>query len=558
MSQQHLFEDNKNKNFIYQNQKEWSKAVKERDSYQCVNQNNDIYHNHTGDLEAHHIFPKQNGGKNLLSNGITLCKECHASFLVEAEQKYYHNVLNTFLITINDFLRKLVFLPSEKKYYQLLHFITGSRSFRKSQLRAIKSVIEHNKNLIFVSPTGTGKSMIYQLIGMLTNEPTLIISPLMALQKDQVESLWRKWIPATFINSSLDPDEKKKRVMNILREGYLFIFAHPKQFLIRNNSSGEIDIKLSNILTQVKFGTLCIDEAHVIDTWGKSFIEEYSELRQLRNYIKFDRTLLLSASLNRRMQADVVKNLFSENEEVELIVTGFFRPEVDLFVETFFPTNQDGLSKLEFINSIIKEKQTKSIIFVNTVIQVEEVTKFLKLNRIHAEGYHGKLDTKLKQSIQARFNELNSKMEENVIDVLVCTSAFGMGINIPNIHLSIHYSFPFSINDYYQQFGRIGRDGIRSQSYLLYNDLEESKSIVHYIHSKEIEKIDDVEKKIKLHKRFETEFNDLKEYAISTNKWQFILDHFGSDDEIKNNSEKVYYALIIIISIILIYLIFLK
>lgn len=533
----------------YDDQYSWSKAVKERDNYTCQYSLDDKYRKHDGSLEAHHIFPKKYGGKNVISNGITLCKHCHAQFLIEAEQKYYSLSLKKFYLQIKDLVTGLFGQPHQLRYYVLLDYLTSAKSFREKQLEAIKVVVEKHKNLVFVSPTGSGKSLIYQMIGILSQDQTLVISPLMALQKDQVESLWKKWVPSTLINSSIPIDEKKRRVANVLTKSYSFVFAHPKQFLSKNEYSEKIELKTNNILMQANFGTLCVDEAHVIDNWGKQFIEEYAELLQLRKHFKVSKTILLSASLTKKMQNNIVKNLFNEDEKPEVIVTGFYRPEIRLFVEKFNPFNLYNENRLTFLNRLLKESEDKkAIVFCTTSNQVEEVTMYLELRGHNVKGFYSKLDTEVKKEIQNRFSGKGGKG----IDVLVCTSAFGMGINISNIHLAIHYSLPFSLNDYYQQFGRIGRDGQSSRAYLLYDKYESSK-LISYIEGKQLEGIVDLEKKKLIVKSFAEDTLDLMNYIESVDKWKFILNYFGDMEPITSRGGvmRIIKRILIFLAIIL-------
>lgn len=544
--QQKLFDDKALYSEIkYLNQGSWAEAVKKRDNYVCQYSINDKYRKHDGEIEAHHIFPKSYGGKNVVSNGITLCKNCHAQFLIEAEQKYYSKTLKRFFLQIKDLITGLFGIPNQLRYYVLLDYLTNAKEFREKQLEAIKVITEKNKNLVFVSPTGSGKSLIYQMAGILSQDQTLVISPLMALQKDQVESLWKKWVPATLINSSLLIDEKKERIINILNKSYSFVFAHPKQFLHKEKDSKTIELKQNNILMNASFGMMCVDEAHVIDNWGKQFIEEYSELLKLRKHFDVSKTILLSASLTKKMQDTIVENMFNEEEKPEVIVTGFYRPEIKLYVEEFNPLNANNESRLFFLNRLLNEnKGQKSIVFCTTKNQVEEVTLFLKSKDHNVEGFYSKLDIKTKTEIQ---NKFSGKYNDD-IDILVCTSAFGMGINISNIHLAIHYSLPFSLNDYYQQFGRIGRDGVSSRAYLLYDKYESSK-LISYIEGKQLEGVDDPEKRKIILRWFTENTLDLMKYIDSNDKWKFILEYFGDEEP---QISKV--GIIKIIGVILIFL----
>jgi ATP-dependent DNA helicase RecQ len=539
-------------NIKYGDHKSWADAVKKRDNFTCQYSLNDTYRKHDGEIHAHHIFPKEYGGEFVISNGITLCEACHAQFLIEAEQKYYSRTLKRLYLKIKDFVTGLFGQPHQRRYYLLLDYLTGAKSFRDKQLEAIKVVTERNSNLVFVSPTGSGKSLIYQIAGILSQDQTLVMSPLMALQKDQVESLWKRWVPATLINSSILPQEKEKRISNILNKSYSFVFAHPRQFLDKD-ANGQIKLKAKNVLTQAHFGTFCVDEAHVISNWGKQFIEEYAELLQLRTHFNVPRTILLSASLTKNMQDNIVETLFNEDDKPEVIVTGFYRPEIKLFVKTFGPLNEAREGRLMFLNRLLNEnRNNKTIVFCTITRHVDEVTQFLKSKGHNAEGFYGKLDSKLKTQIQNRFSGQYGKE----IDILVCTSAFGMGINIPNIHLAVHYSLPFSLNDYYQQFGRIGRDGKYSKAYLLY-DTSEGTQLINYIQGKQLEDVKDPFKKQLILNSFAKDTKDLMDYIESGDKWGFILNYFGeSKTESLFKKSRKRFTIVLIIMVIILLVIF--
>jgi len=505
----------------------WTRLVKKRDNQICQYSLNDPFRKHYGPVEVHHIQPSQYGGKFIVSNGITLCEKCHAQFLIEAEQKYYSGVLQKYYLILQDFARSIFSLPKQIQYHKLLGYLTNKHKFRDSQLDAIKTLAEDNKNLIFVSPTGSGKSIIYQIYGILSQAQMLVLSPLIALQKNQVELLWKKWIPATLINSSLNKEEKNKRLENIATASYSFVFAHPKQFLTKNFDTNQIELKLSNKLLYSPFGSLCIDEAHVIDTWGKNFIEEYGKLLILRKHLKCPRTVLLSATLTKKQQKKIADELFLENEKPKIIVTGFYRPEISLHVITFGLDNPHLTTREDFIDDLLhKNVGKKVIIFATTKNQVDNLTLFLKQKGHNAEGYHSDIRSENIRNIKSQVQNRFSGNEPPEIEILVCTSAFGMGINIRNIRIAIHYSLPFSVNDYYQQVGRIGRDRLPSDAYLL-NDVRESTRWIDFIDQKQLEKVLDEHKKEELKSILEKEKKDFTDYVNSPDKWKYILDYFG-------------------------------
>jgi ATP-dependent DNA helicase RecQ len=525
----------------------WAKEVKKRDNYTCQYSLNDKYRKHDGPIEAHHIQPIRKGGKNVLSNGITLCKYCHAQFLIEAEQRYYANVMKKFYLLIRDFVRKLVFLKPEARYYELLGYLTEGRAhqFRPMQLEVIRGLAERQKNVIFVTPTGSGKSLIYELYGLWKQTQMLVLTPLISLQRDRVQQLWKRWIPTTYINSELnnDDEEKKKRLSNIMKKAYSFVFAHPKQFLVENSNTDKVEIKFNNLLSQADFSAVCIDEVHVVDLWGKQFIKEYGALKTLLRYFHYPQTIMLSASLTKRQQELIADSLFPPKKRPEIFVTGFYRSEISLNVINTSEYDQNFSSRLEAIDELIENNPDKKIIiFATTKKQVESIRDYL-INQGHEVGmYHSGMEKDKKNNIQDQF----AGKDQPELNILVCTSAFGMGINIPNIRIAIHYSFPFSINDYYQQFGRIGRDGEPSEAYLL-NDEDEKFAVIDFIKDKEFENIEDPDKQEKAYKDFEQDKQDLLNYISSDDKWRFILDYFGEKPRSRSNFWKIVLILIILI-----------
>ncbi len=529
----------------------WAKEVKKRDNYTCQYSLNDEYRKHDGPIEAHHIQPLRKGGKNVLSNGITLCKACHAQFLIEAEQKYYSDIIQKYYLKIRDFIRKLVSLKPEARYYELLGYLTNGNAhkFRPLQLEVIKALAEEKRNVIFVAPTGSGKSLIYELYGLWSQIQMLVLTPLISLQRDRVQQLWKRWIPTTYINSELDDEEKKKRLGNILKQAYSFVFAHPKQFLVENTSTGEVNLKFHNLLLQADFDLVCIDEVHVVDLWGKQFIKEYGSLKKLLTYLHKPQTILLSASLTKRQQSLIAESLFAPSQQPKIFVTGFYRPEINLYVIKFHDEEYKEINRLGFIDNLLdKNRGKKIIIFATTKKQVEYISIFLKSRGHNVGMYHSELMKSDKNEVQDRF----AGKDRPELDILVSTSAFGMGIDIPNIRIAIHYSLPFSINDYYQQFGRIGRDGSSSEAYLLYDKSEEF-STIDFIKDKEFERITDTKNLAEAKELYYQDKQDLLDYIQSANKWNFILNYFGEEPR----PQSKFWTTVLILAILILYVLLL-
>lgn len=535
------------------NQNVWARLIKTRDGRRCSNykkipnRNHDLFV-----LNAHHLLPKKFGGKNTPTNGITLCRACHAAEHPEYQQKFF-GIFKLQVIQIRDFVLGLVGIAKEFQYYQLLRFLTDKVSFRPLQKQIVKTIVEDKKHVFVVMPTGTGKSLLYQIPGLLNQKnPSLVITPLKALQVDQVAHLNNRWIPATYINASLSKSEISERIKAIKQKLFPFVFIHPKQLLSFNSTTQEINIKYHKPLISVPFDYMVVDEVHVVKGQGLSFVKEYYYLNKIYDLYNRPQMILLTATASKRTRDFIIDRLGLRKEDVEEYVSGFKRPEISLEVyqtNKYDEQRQHYVSKDVSLIDLLKNKPVgKTIVFATTKKQVDTIYDFLKENGFIACKYHSGLNDKEKE---LNFKLFTEKVPGNSIDIMVATSAFGMGIDIPNIHQVIHYSLPFSLTDYYQQIGRAGRDGRPSVAQLLYDNREET-SMIDFINSKTLENEKNDEIKDLLAKSFEEERKSLMGYITALDKWQYILDYFG---EPSRKNVKRWLERIILIVLIFIFLI---
>jgi len=526
----------------------WSKLIKTRDGWKCVNAEKYPDREHQlYELNAHHIKPKKFGGKNIMSNGVTYCRACHAAEHPEYQEKF----LDTFklsTIQIKDTFKKMLGLESDLKYYRALHFLTGQYTFRPFQKEAIKSIVEKKKHVFVVMPTGFGKSLIYQMPALLSNnKPSLVISPLKALQTDQVTSLLRKWVPATYINSSLSISEIKTRIFGIINNYFLFVFIHPKQLLDFNKETQAVELKLNKVIAKLQFSTLVIDEAHVIESQGLSFIKEYYYLQKIHQLYNYPQVIMLTATASKKTRDFIIEKMGLERNKIDEFVGGFFRPEIRLEVikvNTHDKISGAYIKKDEALKIKLRNKpEGNSIVFASTISQVDTLYENLKAEGFKVTKYHSKMTTSEKEMSNRSFFSDNDEIKA---DIMIATSAYGMGINIPNVHQVIHYSLPFTLTDYYQQFGRAGRDGRESEACLLF-DVKESTGLIDFINKKTYENETDEEIKKLLIKTFKEERKALLEYIDSEDKWKYILDYFGEPAKSKSISRVFIILLICII-----------
>ncbi len=334
----------------------------------------------------------------------------------------------------------------KKQLIELLKIHFNYDNFRSGQEKAIDSILE-KKDTVVVLPTGGGKSMIYQLPALVLDGLTLVVSPLIALMKDQVDSLDEVGIPATFINSSLSLKEIDSR-LNKMQEGYYrLIYIAPERFYSQS---------FMKELKNIKVALFAIDEAHCISQWGHDFRPSYLRLKEVIRSVNNPPVLALTATATLEVREDIIKQL--ELKEVNLIVSGFSRPNLHLA-----SVLASGGQKINKILELFKDSDLGSgIIYVGTRSKAEEIVTYLNEYSIKAVEYHAGLDNDSRSWVQEQFMK-------NEAQVVVATNAFGLGINKKDIRFVIHYDLPGTIEAYYQEAGRAGRDGEDSFCLLFYS-----------------------------------------------------------------------------------------
>lgn len=322
------------------------------------------------------------------------------------------------------------------------HF--GFDEFRPGQEAVIRSVLE-GRSTVAVMPTGAGKSLCYQLPAMLLPGTTLVVSPLVALMKDQVDSLAARGIPATFINSSLDDAEKARRIEGVRRGAFKLVYVAPERF----RSPAFLEA-----IRGVEIGLYAVDEAHCISQWGHDFRPDYTRLGQVRWYLRPPRTLALTATATPEVRADIVRVLRLKDPQIS--VAGFDRP--NLFFEVAQVANEH--EKLVRITRACREGG--GVVYCATRRDVEKVARLLDERRIPALAYHAGMDDDERRRVQDEFMARD--------EAVVCaTNAFGMGVDKPTIRFVAHFAIPRALEAYYQEAGRAGRDGRPGHALLLFN-----------------------------------------------------------------------------------------
>lgn len=320
----------------------------------------------------------------------------------------------------------------------------GYKTFRSGQLEIIEDIL-NNKNVLAVLPTGAGKSICYQIPALIGDNFSIVISPLIALMKDQVDSLNKNNEIAAFINSTQTFYETEKILSDISFGKVKLVYVAPERL-----ENSEFAQRLKNL----KPNYLFIDEAHCISEWGHNFRPSYTKLHQFIEFTGIKKVSAFTATATPEVVKDIIKQLGLKN--VKLIVKGFERNNLYLNVEI-------TKKKKERCLELLHQHKSPAIIYASSRKNTEQLAEFLTLNKINCSYYHAGLDPIVRKKIQENFIE-------NKIAIIIATNAFGMGIDKKDIRLVIHYNSPGSIENYYQEIGRAGRDNKDSFTYLLFDE----------------------------------------------------------------------------------------
>ncbi len=345
---------------------------------------------------------------------------------------------------------------------QTLQKYFGYSNFRDGQIKIINSIL-NKKDTLAILPTGGGKSICFQIPGLIMEGTTIVVSPLISLMKDQIDALNKKNIPATLINSSLSKREVINRLKNLTQRKYKFVYLAPER--LKN-------IDFIRACQKIEIPLIAIDESHCISMWGHDFRPDYTQISEFFKQIQ-DKPVIaaFTATATQLVRADIIHYLKMDNHQNFL--NSFSRKNLSFHLTQ---CNSNFSQELALFILMKKHFPQPGIIYTSTQKKTEYIARLIKHywgDKFPIQAYHAGLKTKQRAEVQDQF--LNNQLQ-----IIVATNAFGMGVDKANVRWVIHYQIPGNLENYYQEAGRAGRDQSPSNCYLLFNptDVEIQKTFI--------------------------------------------------------------------------------
>ena len=415
--------------------------VLKRDNFRCVSCLTPVK---SAEADIHHLLPRSMGGTDELSNLVTLCDGCHAAHHPNLAGGLARRVIERWAVRLARWLDNYGQVSEGVGNFGPALRLFGLDRFRQGQLPIVLAALS-GKSVLVVSPTGSGKTLCFQLPAVLRRGLTMVVSPLKTLMSEQVSDLLAKKIPATFVNSDLSTEEKQTRFSLLGRGAVKLLYLAPERFFVRSEDERAR-------LKQTRPSFIVVDEAHCVDQWGRDFRREYGRLKEVREKLGSPPVLAFTATAGREMQQRILASLGIDDAEV--FVRDVDRPNIALLRWKCAADKRP-----EEIASLLRLPQLrgqKAMVFVPSTKVGEDLRTALSKLGLEVPLYHSRLGNAWeRQELVKRFLGQSTPS----VDQIICTNAFGMGLDVPNVRLVIHWQQSASVEDQLQEFGRAGRDG---------------------------------------------------------------------------------------------------
>lgn len=429
-----------------------------RDGYHCVSCGGALV---ATEAHIHHRLPRASGGTDEAANLISLCPMCHAALHPHLGASLAQRLLQQGILRLATWLDRDNRLAPATWHLGAALRLLRVPAFRPGQLAVVEAALR-GRSLLMISPTGSGKSLTFQIPAVLTPGLCLVIAPLKTLMVDQVSSLLRRGLPATFLNADLSAAERQLRLDLLAQGAFKFLYLTPERFFVASALE-------QAVLSRLRPCFLVVDEAHCIDRWGRDFRPDYARLGEIRQRVGNPPVLAYTATAGRDMQARILASLGIP--QAEIYRHGTNRPNIALARQAVEQNRRAAV--IGGLLRLAERLEIKAMIFVPTRRVGTTLVQHLALAGIATPFFHGQIEPRDKQDLQQRF----AGHLEPVLTRIVCTNAFGLGIDIPDVRLVVHWQHPASPEDYWQEIGRAGRTGARSVAVLLTDGRPNSHSL---------------------------------------------------------------------------------
>ena len=425
--------------------------VLKRDNYRCVSCSTPVK---SAEADIHHLLPRSMGGTDELSNLVTLCDGCHAAHHPNLAGGLARRVIERWAVRLARWLDTDGQVSEGVENFGPALRLFGLDRFRQGQLPIVLAALS-GKSILVVSPTGSGKTLCFQMPAVLRRGLTMVVSPLKTLMSEQVSDLLAKKIPATFVNSDLGAEEKQIRFSLLGRGAIKLLYLAPERFFVRSEDERAR-------LKQTKPSFIVVDEAHCVDQWGRDFRREYGRLKEVREKLGSPPVLAFTATAGREMQQRILASLGIEDAEV--FVRDVDRPNIALL--RWRCAAEKRAEEIASLLRLPQHRGQKVMVFVPSTKVGEELQATLRNLGLEVPFYHSRLGNAWERQELVKCFLGQSKPP---VDQIICTNAFGMGLDVPNVRLVIHWQQSASVEDQLQEFGRAGRDGKPSVAVMFHN-----------------------------------------------------------------------------------------